>query len=134
MILACVASRAAAADPAQDAWDLILSLAAALGRNDAVGFLDLCDSSMPGYQDLRVNVAALVAQADVESGIDPLRNDGNDRARELEVDWTMQMADRTCLNRATTRHATVKVRAAKSGGKWKIVSIEPGGFFAPPSA
>jgi hypothetical protein len=134
MILACLAARAGAADPARDVWDLIGSLAAALGRNDAVGFLDLCDPGMPSYQDLRVNVSALVAQADVESGIDPLRNEGDDRARELEIDWTMQMADRTGLNRATTRHATVKVRVAKSSSKWKVVSIEPVGFFAPPSA
>ena len=123
-----------AADPMQETWEVITTLAAALGRGDAGEFLSVCDSTTPAYAALRVSVPALVAQSEVESGIDPAQNSGNDRAREVVVDWQMQMVDRTGLQRVTRRRENVKVALEKRGRKWKVIGIEPLGFFAPLSA
>lgn len=133
-LLACAASALHAADPAEEAWDLITRLAAALGRGQDGEFLDECDPSMPHYDDLRVALAGLIAQKNVESAIDPVRNEGDDRARDVEVDWTMRLVDRTRLGDIVDRRATVKCRIEKRGKSWKIVRLEPISFFVPPSA
>jgi len=132
--LVCAAAVARAADPAQDAWDVVTRLAALLASADATQFLGFCDSAMPGYSDLRVNVSALVAQAEVESGIDPVRNEGDAAARDVEVDWSLRLVGRAGMDRVTTRRANVTLRLEKKGRNWKVVALAPIAFFAPPSA
>ena len=129
----CAAS-AIAAVPAQEVWDVVTVMAAALGTGDAGEFLAMCDPGTPGYALLRANVTALVAQADVESGIDPVQNTGDDRARQIVVDWQLQLVDRSALQRVTRRREAVTCALAKRRGKWKVISIEPVAFFAPVSA
>jgi hypothetical protein len=133
-LLIFCAAPSLAADSAQEAWEVITTLAAALGRGDAGEFLSACDSAMPGYETLRVSVSALVAQAEVESGIDPAENSGDDRARNVVVDWQLQLVDRTGLQRVTRRRENVKLLLEKRGRSWKVRRIEPLAFFAPLSA
>jgi len=132
--LVCAAAVARGADPAQDAWDVVTRLAALLAAANATEFLDACDSGMPGYSDLRVNVSALVAQAEVESGIDPVRNEGDAAARDIEVDWSLRLVGRAGLDRVTSRRASVRLRLVKKGRSWKVTALDPVAFFAPPSA
>ena len=132
--LVCAAAVARADDPAQDAWDLVTRLAAALASANTSEFLGFCDSGMASYSDLRVNVTALVAQAEVESGIDPVRNEGDGAARNIEVNWSLRLVGRAGLDRVTSRQANVKLRLEKKGRNWKVMSLDPVGFFAPPSA
>jgi hypothetical protein len=129
-----VAVLARAADPAAEAWEVITGLAAALGRGSDVSFLSLCDPQMPGYSTLQANISALVVAADVASGIDPVRNEGDNSARDVEVDWQMRIVDRSGLDRITERRETVRCRIEKRGRGWKVVKLEPVAFFAPPSA
>jgi len=129
----CVAA-AIAADPAQEVWEAITTLASALGRGDAGEFLSVCDSAAPGYAALRANVLALVAQAEIESGIDPAANTGDDRRREIVLDWQLRLIDRSGLDRVTNRRETVHCALEKRGRKWKVLSLEPAGFLAPLSA
>jgi hypothetical protein len=133
-LLIFCAAPSLAADPAQEAWEVITTLAAALGRGDAGEFLAACDSGMPGYETLRASVSALVAQAEVESGIDPAENSGDDRARNVVVDWQLQLVDRSGLQRVIRRRENVKLLLEKRGRTWKVGRIEPLGFFAPLSA
>jgi hypothetical protein len=130
-LLALCAVRAVAADSAQEVWDVVTTLAAALGRSDAGEFLSVCDPKMPAYDRLRVSIVALVAQADAESGIDPVRNSGDDRTRDVEADWQLHLVDRSALQRVITRREIVTVKLEKQGRKWKVVAIEPLVFFAP---
>jgi len=122
-----------AADPAADVWESVTEMAAALARGSDVGFLAVCDSKMAGYSALRANIAALVAAADVESGIDPVSNTGDEQARDVEVDWQISMVDRSGLQRVTRRRQVVKCRFEKRGRKWKVATLDPVAFFAPPS-
>ena len=133
--LACVVvGLARAADPAQEVWDAVAEMAAALGRASSGEFLAICDAALPGFEGLRANVQALVLSFEVESAIDPVSNTGDDRARDLEIDWQMQLIDRTGLGRVTRRRQAVKCRLELRGRKWKMVALDPVAFFAPPSA
>ena len=133
-LLFSAAALVRAADPAEEAWELITAMAAALASGADVEFLSACDPSMPGHAALRANVAALVAVADIESAIDPVRNTGDAAARELEVDWQLSLVDRAGLQRVTRRRQVVKCKLEKRGRGWKVMTLDPVSFFAAPSA
>ena len=131
-LLALLAGAARAADPSQEAWEVITGMAAALGRSDAGEFLAVCDPAIPGYASMRANLVALVAQAEVESAIDPVENAGDDQVRNLEVDWSMRLVGKSALQRVTSRREVVKVRLEIRSRKWKVVALDPISLFAPP--
>ncbi len=133
-MLVALAAPALAADPAQEVWEVIERMARALGQGSSTEFLAACDPLMPGYSTLRTNVAALIAAAEVESGIDPVSNEGDGVARHVEVDWSLNLVDRTGLQKATRRQQTVKIGMEKRAKKWRVVSLDPVAFFGPPSA
>ena len=131
------------ADSADDVWDLIAGAARALteatalpppNRGSAAAFLGSFDPKMPDYDTLRANVTALIAQADLQSTLEPVRNEGDDRARDIDVDWQLRITDLSTGITSTRRQGIVKCRVEKQGRKWRIVAIEPLSFFSPPRA
>jgi hypothetical protein len=132
-LLLGLAALARAADPAADAWEVVTGLAAALGRGSDVEFLAWCDPQLAGYSTLRANVSALVVAAEVESGIDPVKNEGDAQKRDVEIDWTMRLINRSGVGKLTERRETVRCGLEKRGRAWKVVRIEPVAFFAPSS-
>src|SRR5438128_3365513 len=130
LVLICMAAPLLA-DPAAEAWDLVSAAASALSQSNAVYFLSLCDSGAPAYQSLRTNVTALLDAADVQSSIDLLSNDGDDRRRTLEVDWLLRIVSRGGAARSVERRQQVKCILEKRGKKWRIVALEPAAFLAP---
>jgi hypothetical protein len=133
VLAALLAAPLCADDPAQEVWDLLAAMAAALGSGDAALFLRAFDPAMPGFQDLRLAVTGLLARSEVESSIDPVQNTGDGRRRTLEVDWQMHLVDRAGAGHITERRATVKCGFEKQDKKWKVISFAPPDFFAPPS-
>lgn len=140
LLLASLAARLRA-DSADDAWELIASAARALGeatalpppnRGTAAPFMSYFDPKMPGYETLRTNVTALIERSDLESTLDPVSNDGDDRARDLSVDWQLRIINAGTGVTSTRREELIKCRVEKQGRKWRIVSLEPQSFFAPP--
>lgn len=137
-----VASLAATlrADSEDDTWELVANAARALVEATAltapyrssVPFLSYFDPKMPGYETLRDNVTALIEQVDLQSSIDPVGNDGNDQARNLKLDWLLTMTDLGSSVISTRREEVIQCRVQKQGRKWRIVSLEPVSFFAPP--
>ena len=91
-----------AADSAEEVWEVVTAVAAALGRGSDGEFLAVCDASLAGYATLRGNLAGLVAAAEIESGIDPVTNEGDGAARLLEVDWQLNLVERG-FDRVTRR-------------------------------
>jgi hypothetical protein len=120
------------ADSADQVWDVVSSIASALSNGSGADFLSAFDRAMPGYEELRTNVTALLGQADVQSSIDLVGNEGDDRARNVEVDWLLSIVGHADVSGATKRQEHVKCRFEKQGKRWRIVGIEPRAFFAPP--
>jgi hypothetical protein len=120
------------ADDAADVWDLLSHVAGALSEGNVVEFLKAFDHSMPGYSTLEANVTALVRDYQVGSSIEPITEEGNSRARTLDLDWFLELVEQEDNTNVTRRREKVRCRVAKMGKKWKIVSLEPLAFFAPP--
>jgi len=120
------------ADSAQQVWDLLTSMAAALSAGDAGAFLNAFDPAMPGYEGLRAGVTALLREAQVQSSIELVEEQGDDASRAVELDWLVHVVNRQDGAVAERRQERVKCRVEKSGRKWRVASLEPLQFFAPP--
>jgi hypothetical protein len=46
---------------------------------------------MPNYQKLEQNILALVAQNEILSSLDLLKQDGTDEEKDVELDWFLQI-------------------------------------------
>jgi hypothetical protein len=134
ILLALAALPVRGADASAQVWDVLMKMAASLAAGDAPGFLRAFDRRMKGFEDFRAAVTGLVAEAEVESTIDPVQNDGDDRNRTLEVTWSLRLIARSDLQTVTQRQATVTMRLARQGAEWKIGAFEPANLFRAPSA
>jgi hypothetical protein len=119
------------ADPAREVLDLLADLAGSLSAGNVALFLKAFDPAMPGYAMLRENVTGLIAQGDVQSLIDPLEDDGDARRRVVQLQWTLVLRRGPGATSSVRREQVVKCTAEKQGGKWRIVELDPVGFFEP---
>ncbi len=96
-------------------------------RSDAGPFLDNFDPKMPGFATLRDEVQALVSAAPVGSVIDFISDEGDTQARNLQLDWVLEITDQE------PRRQILTCRIERRGKKWKITKLEPIEFFKPPT-
>jgi hypothetical protein len=122
-----------AADPAREVLNLVADAAGSLSAGDVAGFLKAFDPAMPGYAKLRENITGLVAQGDVQSLIDPLEDEGDDRRRAVQFHWTLRFERGQQATTSSRREQVVKCTVEKQRGKWRIVELDPIAFFAPAS-
>ena len=131
LLFATVAA-ALRADSEDEVRSLFVSLAAALSTGLASEFMDAFDPAMPGYQTLRIVIAALLRDFDVQSAVDLVSNAGDGRARTVEADWILRLTVRSGASTSVRRRQKVTCRAEKPARKWRIVSFEPLSLFDPP--
>ena len=120
------------ADSAGDAWDTIATMASALSEGNAAAFLKAFDPAMPRFAELQAGVKALLDSAEVQSSIDPLRNEGDDQARTVELDWFLQIVQREDTGGVTRRRERIKCRLERAGKRWRVASLDAIAFFAAP--
>jgi len=120
-----------AADPAGEVLELFTDLAASLSAGNSTAFLSKFDRKMPGYEKLRENVSALTRQADIESYVDVVRNEGDDAKREVEATWKMRIKRGQEATAGPAREQVLKCRVEKQGKNWRVTSLAPVEFFAP---
>ena len=116
---------ARAADAQQQIFDLFAKIASAM-------FIEAVDPGMPNFQDFRRDVVALTDLADVTNSIEVLSDTGDDTHRAEELDWFLEIVGKSDPHPMERRREVLKFRLERKGKKWKIVSIEPLHFFAPP--
>jgi len=117
-------------------------MAAALSAANPQEFLTAFDKSMPGYQKLSDSVTALIREFEPQSSVDFNKDDGDDRKRTVEADWLLVLRPLDNANfknahaevlASAQREQVLKCTVEKEGRKWKVVSLEPLDFFAPPA-
>lgn len=120
------------ADTHQDINDFLNALAAALSEGNGSAFMDRVDRAMPDYYKFEQYVEALIAQDEVACSIDILKQEGDDQAQNLLLDWLLQIHPRDVIGNVESRRQNVKARLERKKKKWKIVALEPITLFAPP--
>ena len=106
-------------------------MAAALTAVNAPQFMAAFDKNMSGYEKLKDQVDALVNQAEIASSVEPLKDDGDDAKRTVELDWYMEIRSVAQDGPIVRRREIVTCELRKQGKRWKIVSLKPVEFFAP---
>ncbi len=119
------------ADANAEVWALFAGLSSALSEDRANQFVEALDSNMPGYEDLRANVTALLREAEVESMIEFSSNEGDEQSRTLEVDWILRINAKEGSAGSARRQEHVKCVVKKTGRRWRVTLLEPVEFFAP---
>ncbi|MBC8166582.1 MAG: hypothetical protein H7Y20_12005 [Bryobacteraceae bacterium] len=122
-LLACVTTLTA--DERSDALDKIAPLADALSNSDPDSFIRQLPKDMPASRELRENVAALMAVAEVTSSVEVIEV----TKATAELDWYIQIRSRATKSVVERRRGIVKI----SFNKRRLESIEPASFFAPPA-
>jgi hypothetical protein len=126
-ILACVALFADAHD---DIVDLFASMGAALSEINVPQFMDAFDKDMPDYDKLKGAVTALVNQAEVSSSVEPLKDEGDDARRTVDLDWYLEIRSLLPAGPIVHRREVVHCELRKEKKRWKIVALKPIEFFA----
>jgi hypothetical protein len=129
------AGLARAADAQQQVFDLFSRIASALSDDDPALFIDAIDPAMPNLADFRRDIVALTDLADLTNSLEVLSDTGDDTHRAEEVDWFLEIVGKSDPHPVERRREVVKFKLERKGDKgekWKIVSIDPLHFFAPP--
>ena len=117
------------ADVSDQIYNLFISMATALSGAEPDRFLQAFDHAMPDYEKLSRYIEAITSQSDIVSSIDILSDEGDEKARTVELDWLLQLT--APLMPVVRRRQKIKCRVARQGRKWKVVSLDPVEFFAP---
>lgn len=143
-VLACIAVSLACADAHDDVIDLVSMMSGALTELEGVGqsevrgnvsrFMSAFSKDMPDYATLENNVTALVTQAELTSSIKTLSEDGDDQARTIDLDWVLQVRSLQQDGPIDQRRQVIHCALRKEKKHWKIVSLKPIDFFAPPKS
>jgi len=143
-VLACIAVGLACADAHDDVIDLVSMMSGALTEVNGIGqsvvrgnvsrFMSAFSKDMPDYATLESDVTALVTQAEVSSSIQTLSEDGDDQARTIDLDWVMQVRSLEQDGPVVQRREVIHCALRKEMKHWKIVSLKPIDFFAPPKS
>ncbi|MEO8097182.1 MAG: hypothetical protein ABI811_05730 [Acidobacteriota bacterium] len=115
------------AQPPAAVLDLFRTAVETLADRDVDAFMTHFDSAMPGYTNLREQVAALVATEGATSTIDIVDDAGDESKRRVRIDWLLRSGY------ARPKRAVVTVTVEKRGRGWKITNLEPRDFFTAPS-
>ena len=115
-----------------DVLRVFTDAAEALANDDASGFLDQFDRSMPGYAELRANVEGLLNANEAISTVETISDQGGKDKHSLELDWLLALNEKNLTGgRKETRRGILKCRVERQGKRWKIVALEPIDFFRP---
>jgi hypothetical protein len=122
----------ARAGPASEVWDVVARMAAALAEDNPPGFLKPLDPRMPGYIELVTSVNGMLMQAQAHSGISAISNEGTDRERTVQLDWELRLTRKGNDLRIDVRRQTVTLKFTREDKQWRVTSLDPLSFFAPP--
>jgi len=130
-ILAAAAAVLGLADTHADLVDLFASMTSALSDDNTAAFMAAFDKNMPDYDKLRGYISGLIGQAEITSHVDPVKDEGDESKRSVDLDWTLQIRSREMSGPMIEREQTVHAELVKQKKHWRIVSISPLDFFAP---
>jgi hypothetical protein len=130
-IVAAAATVLGLADTHSDVLDLFASMTSALSDDNPAGFMNAFDRNMADYDKLAGYVGGLIREAEVSASIDPVKDDGDDMKRSVDLDWTLQIRSRQMAGPLVEREQTVHVELVKQKKHWRIVSFTPVDLFAP---
>ena len=119
------------ADTHADVVDLFASMAAGLSEDNAEAFLARIEKTTPEYEKLKVDIPALLSQAELTSSVTLLKDEGDDSKRIVDLDWFLEIRGKTADGPLVRRREVIHCTVEKRGKIWRVVSLKPAEFFVP---
>ena len=120
---------AARADTHSDVVDLFAEMAAALSDDNAAQFIKAFDRKFADESHLETQITSLVANSEVASSVELLQDEGDERKRDIQADWFLELRSRVRGGPLVQRRSVIDCRVEKQGKHWRIVSMKPMDFF-----
>ncbi len=128
-ILGALGTIGAQADTHAEVVDLFAQMAAALSDDNAAQFMKLFDRNMANHGQLETQITALLANAEVASSVELMKDEGDERKREVEVDWYLELRSRLRAGPLVQRRSVIQCQLEKQGKHWRVRSLQPVEFF-----
>jgi hypothetical protein len=106
-------------------------MAAGLSEDNAEAFLARIDKTTPEYEKLKVEIPALLSQAELTSSVALHKDEGDDSKRIVDLDWFLEIRGKTPDGQVVRRRELIHCTVEKHGKTWRVVSLKPADFFAP---
>ena len=106
-------------------------MAAALSEDKPEAFLARIEKTTPEYEKLKVDIPALLSQAELTSSVTILKDEGDDSKRVVDLDWFLEIRGKTPDGPLIRRRDFIHCTVEKHGKTWRVVSLKPPDFFAP---
>ncbi len=120
-----------AGDTHSEIVEVFTSMAAALSDSNVSVFMNAFDKDLAGYGKLKIDITALLTQADISSSVEPIKDEGGDATHSMDLDWLLQVRSQLPDGPIVNRRQIIHCELRKQGKHWKIVSLTPMDFFAP---
>lgn len=137
LLLWCaLAAAALAADARTEITGELERMASGLSSANADTVLRPVADSLPGRAQLEENVRAMLRMAVVATTIEPREWKTEGARTVVTLDWFLEMrrgGDGSVLA-SQRRRQLVTTEWEKQGKRWKLVSLSPLEFFAPPAS
>lgn len=108
----------------------IAKLAGYLSQGNGPDAIEIFDSNIKGYGDLRNNIDALASQSDVSCAIDPVEDTESGGVHKLDLDWYMEVKSQLD-NSVERRRERVQIEMRQIKGRWKITALSPASILDP---
>jgi hypothetical protein len=131
--IAIIAACLAQATVTEELTGLFASMASGLSDANPGEFLRAIDPAMPGYGQLAGSIRALATQNAVSCSIEITSQKGDDHTQEVELQWLLEIKGIGESSVLVRREAVVKCKLERQKKKWRIVALDPIGFFAAPA-
>jgi len=118
------------ADTHQDIVDVFASMTAALSEDNADGFMKPFDRTMPGYADLKRQIAGLILDYTISSSIEPIGDEADGVKHSVDLDWYMELTSRVETGPTLRRRKVIHCELRMDGKHWRILSLKPLSFFS----
>ena len=129
-VLALSPSVLADEDAAREIRLLIRDASRALQAGNAPLFLAAFDKrAFSDFPMLRDEVTALTAQRRIASSVESGSPVGAGGARTVRVDWLLDLTPKIDPGPLERRHESIVMTVAKRGGRWRVIGMQPAGFF-----
>ena len=104
-------------------------MASGLSEDNAAAFLAGIEKTTPEYEKLKVQIPALLSQAELTSSVRPLKDEGDDAKRVVDLDWFLEIRGKTADGPVVRRRDVIHCTVEKRGKSWRVVSLKPVEFF-----
>lgn len=121
------------ADTHSDIMHVFGNMATALSGASADQFMESFDRNMPDYDRIKTEVTQLIAQGEISSTAQPVRDEGDNKHRSVDLDWSLEIKnpDPSQPSPLLRRRDVVHCRLERLNKHWRIVALDPLSFFAP---